>query len=360
MASVDKRPNGKWRARWREYPGGPQKTKAFDRKIDADRHIVEMQHRLSTGTYVAPEDAAVTLGAFAPVHLNRQPWRPTTRAVVDKSFVHILAAFKDRPLGTIRKGDIQAFVSGLQLAPSTVGLVFQHLNAMLEAATDDGLIVRNPAKGVRLPRSTRNEVVPPTTAQVGALYEAAPKWFRPAVILGAGLGLRQAEASGLTVDRIDWLGRTVRVDRQWLSRQEVPAFAPPKTRSSDRTIPASTFVLNALSTFTDGPSGRHVIEHDGGPLGHDLFGHYWRQTREKAHVGAITFHDLRHAYASMLISAGCSVKAVSAALGHANAATTLNMYSHLWPGDEDRIRKAVDQALGEPAEDSVRIGEAAG
>jgi integrase len=53
----------------------------------------------------------------------------------------------------------------------------------------------------------------------------------------------------------------------------------------------------------------------------------------------------------MLISAGCSVKAVSAALGHANAATTLNLYSHLWPGDEDRIGDAVDLALAPRAED---------
>ena len=61
-----------------------------------------------------------------------------------------------------------------------------------------------------------------------------------------------------------------------------------------------------------------------------------------------------HAFASMLISAGCSVKAVSRALGHSSAATTLNLYSHLWPGDEDRIRDAVDLALGPRAEDRLR------
>ncbi len=56
----------------------------------------------------------------------------------------------------------------------------------------------------------------------------------------------------------------------------------------------------------------------------------------------------------MLISAGCSVKAVSSALGHSAAATTLNLYSHLWPGDEDRIRQAVDLALGGSSEDRLR------
>jgi site-specific recombinase XerD len=56
----------------------------------------------------------------------------------------------------------------------------------------------------------------------------------------------------------------------------------------------------------------------------------------------------------MLIAHGCSVRAVPHALGHANATTTLNLYSHLWPGDEDRIRQPVDRALTDPAEDWLR------
>ncbi len=39
MASVDKRPDGRYRARWREYPGGPQKTRQFPRKADAERFL---------------------------------------------------------------------------------------------------------------------------------------------------------------------------------------------------------------------------------------------------------------------------------------------------------------------------------
>jgi len=66
---------------------------------------------------------------------------------------------------------------------------------------------------------TRLVVVPPTTGEVQALYDAAPDWFRVAIVFGAGLGLRQAEASGLTVDRIDWLrDRSVRIDRQWRTK----------------------------------------------------------------------------------------------------------------------------------------------
>jgi site-specific recombinase XerD len=61
---------------------------------------------------------------------------------------------------------------------------------------------------------------------------------------------------------------------------------------------------------------------------------------------SVTFHDLRHHFASVLIAAGCSIKAVQSALGHANASETLDTYSHLWPADEDRIREAVQSLHG--------------
>lgn len=63
----------------------------------------------------------------------------------------------------------------------------------------------------------------------------------------------------------------------------------------------------------------------------------------------ITFHDLRHFYASLLIRHGESVKTVQARLGHASASETLDTYSHLWPDSDDRTREAVDAVLGKSA-----------
>jgi integrase len=358
MASIDKRANGKWRARWREYPGGPQRARHFARKIDAERHLVQVQHQLMSGTYITPEAGRVSVSDFAAVHLARQPWRPSTGDAAGKAFVHILRKFADRPLASLRKGDVQAFVTGLDMRASTVALVFQHLNSLLEAAVEDGLIARNPARGVKLPALLAGEVVPPTVEQVEALYQAALPWFRPAVLLGAGLGLRQAEASGLTADRVQWLARSVRIDRQWNSRHRPAAFSPPKTRSSERTVPASTYVLDRLAEHVGRRHEGFVLHRSGEPIDWQAFGHQWRQSRRRAGLGSVRYHDLRHAFASMLISAGCSVKAVSKALGHSSASTTLNLYSHLWPGDEDRIRDAVDLALGRTTEDQLRtVGE---
>lgn len=46
--------------------------------------------------------------------------------------------------------------------------------------------------------------------------------------------------------------------------------------------------------------------------------------------------------ASLLIASGYSVKAVQSFLGHKDASETLDTYGHLWPGDEDRLRAAID------------------
>ena len=372
MASIDRRPNGKYRARWREFPRGPQKTRTFARKVDAERCLVDVQYRLLSGTYVAPEHARTTLRDYVAEHVARQPWRSSTADVAANALDHAVRVLGDRPLGSIRKSDVQAFVSGLTLAPSTVATTFQHLNTLLEAAADDGVIARNPARGVKLPARSTGEIVPPTVEKVELLVDAAPVWFRPAVVLGAGLGLRQAEASGLTADRVLWLERAVRVDRQWITRHGLAEFGPPKSAASNRTIPASSFVLDFLAEHVGRRHTGHVLHRAGEPVNYNDFGYHWRRTVLAAGLGQVVrdggrkqyeglrYHDLRHAFASLLISAGCSVKAVQHALGHASAATTLNLYSHLWPGDEDRIRHAVDAHLNRRAEDSLRTASADG
>jgi integrase len=63
-------------------------------------------------------------------------------------------------------------------------------------------------------------------------------------------------------------------------------------------------------------------------------------------------HALRHWYASVLLEAGVSIKALSEYLGHADPGFTLRTYTHLMPSTEDKAREAVDLALGEIARGS--------
>ena len=58
-----------------------------------------------------------------------------------------------------------------------------------------------------------------------------------------------------------------------------------------------------------------------------------------------TRHDLRHFYASALIAGGASVKQVQERLCHSSPVIPLEIYAHLWPGEDYRTRDVMDAAL---------------
>lgn len=359
MASIDKRPNGRWRARWREYPGGPQTTKHFPRKVDAERHLVDVQHRLLSGTYTAPAASKVTLEAYSAMWLQRmQPtWRPsTTRRIVVNLEQHILPILGPRPIGSIKRADVEALCSSAPLAPSTVRILRAHLSQLLGAAVDDGVIAHNPASRARLPKVELSRAQPVPLATVALISDALPAWLRIAVPLGVGVGLRQGELSGLTVDRLDMLRRTLRVDQQLVGA----ALAPTKTTSSDRTVPLAAFVVESLAehlaTHPAGIGGFVVTTPAGQPVTTAVFGRHWRRAVTDAQSPGLRFHHLRHTFASTLLSRGVSVKAVADWLGHTNPTITLTTYAHLMPADEEVARRVLHEALAPGAEDLLRTG----
>ena len=190
-------------ATWREHPSAPEQSKAFARKADAERYLVDVQHRLLTGTYAPPKLGRTPFAEVAERYLTRSTWRPRTRQSAEERLRYAVARFGDRPIASIRKGEIQSFVAELDLAPSTIRVVMQHTTAVFATALDDGLIGgRNPCAGVRLPRVDNPAVLPLTVDQVAALLDEADDWFAVAIAIGAGLGLRQSEATGHTVDRV--------------------------------------------------------------------------------------------------------------------------------------------------------------
>ena len=167
------------------------------------------------------------------------------------------------------------------------------------------------------------------------------------MLTSAGLGLRQGEACGLTVDRVDVLRGRGTIDRQPVT----PAGkgnaepGPVKTPSSNRTLILPSSVRDVLAAhlakYPAGESGLIFSSSTGAPLRRSTWSDAFRSAARSLSIEAST-HDLRHHCASMLIAAGCSVRAVSQFLGHKNAVETLTTYSHLWPNDEDRIAAAVD------------------
>lgn len=59
----------------------------------------------------------------------------------------------------------------------------------------------------------------------------------------------------------------------------------------------------------------------------------------------VRFHDLRHAYATIALRNGVCVNAVAEALGHADPAMTLRVYSHVLPGQQREAADLIDAAI---------------
>jgi integrase len=355
--SITRHPNGSYRPRYRDADG-KQHERHFKTKAEAQAWLDQQTAAMVRGDHVAPADGRVTFRTYAEEWREMQDHRPTTRAYVETMLRrHVYPVLGDRSLSAIRPSTVQAWSKGLVsggLAPSTAKVLHRFVSAIFRAAVRDRLILSSPAEGVRPPKQQgRPDFSVLSTGEVLALADSVPGRWRAAVLLAAGTGMRQGEVFGLTADRIDWLRRTVRVDRQLvLVPGAPPALAPPKTDSSIRDIPLPQVVVDALAAhlaaYPSGPGGFVFTSPEGHPQRRTAFSaRVWRPAVAAAGLpDDTTFHGLRHHYASLLIRYGESVVTVQKRLGHSSAKETLDTYSHLWPDSDERTRDAVDSALG--------------
>ena len=244
------------------------------------------------------------------------------------------------------------------LAPETISVLHSVVSAIMRSAVRDRKIIANPCEGTRLPAKDRKQVIPLTTAQVDQIRDLMPPELAALVTFTAGTGMRQGEVFGLTVDRIDFLRREVRVDRQLLTRPgRRTEFGPTEDAGERPHHPAASGrgrrPCRAPGAAPGGGDGL-VFTLAGAPITRQAFGHIWRPVARAVGLEPGTgMHALRHYYASLLIRFGESVKTVQSRLGHASAAETLDTYSHLWPDSDDRTRAAIDAVLGQSPGDRV-------
>lgn len=242
------------------------------------------------------------------------------------------------------------------LAPTTIASRMNAVRTTLAAAVRDRLIAVDPSQGVKLPRRRRADtaMVVLTVEQVGAILAASDPYMRPLAALSAFAGLRLGELCGVQLADIDFLRKQLSVERQVqrLAGGGLETRAP--KYGSERTVYLPDGVVQMLArhveTFGIGDEGWLVMAGSGGAIPPTTANGWWVRTTRAAGVTGVRLHDLRHFYASGLIAAGCDGVTVQRALGHANATTTLNTYSHLWPTAEDRTRQAAEALFLESTE----------
>lgn len=352
MASLAKRTDGRWRARYRDE-AGREHARHFTRQVDAKRWLDEVTAAMVTGQYVDPGAGRATFADYYAEWSTRQVWVAGTHRAMAQAASSV--EFAAVPLRTIRRSHVETWVKGMAgrgLAPTTIATRFNNVHAVFRAAVRDRLIAADPADGVVLPRRRRADaaLTLPTVEQIGALLDAAGEPFRPMLALAAFAGLRLGELCGLQLGDVEFLARTVQVRRQVQRERASGLEVRAPKYGSERPIALADGLVEILSVHV---ARRGLTEprawlfegDDDGPLHGSSVGRSWQRTRRSAGVTGVKLHDLRHFYASGLIAAGCDVVTVQRALGHAKATTTLNTYAHLWPSAEDRTRAAASRLL---------------
>lgn len=360
---VEKRGPRRYVAVWKDPITGRRRAKSFDRKIDAENHLTRTGSAILDGAYVSPDAGKITLGEYAVGWVDRrhamQLIGVTTRDRYrrEAGYLESIAAM---PLSRVTPHVLeqwQAHLLAIPLNPSTVATVRAGLSAILRSAVRDRLIPSNPLADVGKAKMPSRKVTPLSVDVVESIRDTIAPWYSAAVMLGAGCGMRRGETFGLTVDRVDFLRRTIRVDRQLIRTAERGLlFGRPKTESSIRDIPAPDAVLDALAAHMarfPPVDGLIFTTRGGKPVDAGILADAFRRV---APPGA-RFHDLRHFYASALIAAGADVIEVQHRLGHATATETLNTYGHLWPGAEDTTRRRMNDVFARRGESNAAMGE---
>lgn len=355
MASIAKRPNGKWRARYRDV-AGREHAKHFARKADAQRWLDEETADIVTGKYVNPKHRKVTVDAWCDRWIEGYgSRRPSSVRQARVHLAQIRKEFGPLPLSGIRPSMVKGWMARLreeQLSASYVFALHSRLSQVMTDAVIDGLVSANPCSRRTSPGAGKPRPYVATEAQLWKLYDLVAEKYRPAILLGAFAGLRVAEACGLRVEDVDLVAREIRPAVQY------PA-EPLKTEMSQEAIPIADALVSLLRQQMAGRDRGAVLGEGGEQMGP------WQVEREVRRVRVLVpgmpagfrFHDLRHFYASLLIASGADVKVVQHRLRHASAKTTLDTYGHLWPDSDESTRAAVERFMSRkivlPA-DSVR------
>lgn len=363
MASITKRTNGQWRARYRDRHGR-EHARHFARKVDAQAWLDGVTTAVQTGAYVDPARSRVTVGAMADQWLAGKVNLKSSTFALYQSILstHVLPRWRYESLAHVEHGAVQAWVAGLVtsgLSPSHVRDIVGVLSGVLGLAVRDRRLPLNPAQGVDLPRIKKRRRRYLTAREFEALANAAGPDGRLPVLVLAYCGLRWCELAALRVGCLDFLRRRFNVVEAMTEVNGRLVWGTPKSHEA-RSVPIPRVLIDDLANQAAGKRRDDLVftTASGAPLRNRNARRAWFDAAAGS-IGehGLTPHELRHTAASLAVSAGANVKAVQAMLGHASAAMTLDTYADLFDDDLDAVADRLDavvRAVREVPADSVR------
>jgi integrase len=373
VASIKKRPDGTWRARYRDA-SGKEHSAHRQKKAEAQAWLDKQASALLTGTHVDPKAGRILFAEYVA------EWEKTKADVAASTLANIRGRirkhakpfFDDMRMDAVRPTHARAYVAGLvadELAPSTVKGIVLTTAQVFSQAVDDGIIAKSPFAKVALPAERQREAMRfLEPAEVNTLAASITDRYKAAVYVAAYGGLRAGELWALRVDRVNILARTIDV-RESMSETGGLHAGPTKT-GKVRTIAIPRFLAVMLSEHIGQYSDEYVFTAtEGGPVRHRNFrrrhftpaavkaglGEYITDKKtKKKHYEGMRWHDLRHTCAALMIAKGTHIEEVKDHLGHSSIRVTSDRYGHLFPKARAALAERLDATYSENSADFSR------
>ncbi|GAA0189632.1 hypothetical protein GCM10008944_01220 [Cytobacillus oceanisediminis] len=384
MATYEKLPSGKWRARvvlpTRTASGGPRRlSKTHSLKRVVVDWATALEASVTAGTWQERSvDSSITLRDY------REQWRAshisdgaTVKKTDSQWRTHVEPVFGGHPLNAIARPEVKAWVHRMhsQACPrcraypgvTAGGVLRQHKNAsqracngsgqppglgawtiqgaavhlsgLLSAAVEDGLLPANPAARLRLPTTRPKPVFYWTHEEAARIGMQLRGSDALAVELDMHIGLRPGELFGLLKPYVDTTLWLINIEGV-ATRDGWRPYA--KTSGSHRAVPIPIHLREALAMhlLTVEPSGVVFPAPDGGIWNDRNFAQrVFLPAVRAAGVREGGPYEMRHTAASWLVQAGVPLYEVQRLLGHEKYTTT-QRYAHLAPGEFSAVLNA--------------------
>ena len=290
------------------------------------------------------------LKKWEPISLSN--YKPGTARNFKTAFNYFLPVFGDRQLSNIQLEDLQRFVASLKASPAYIRVLIVCFRAVWKCAQDWGYVSHNPFVGLRLPRIPRTNRYAFTVNEVNRILENSAEPYKTMYWLLAQTGLRIGEVLGLKWEDVDLEKCVIQVKNSvWRGKLQTP-----KTDASARSIPVSPKLIEHLRVFSLQPSSGniHLIRRIGllfpsrvnGPLKADyLLSKYFKPLLASLGIQDAGFHSFRHANATFMDSLHMPMKMRQNRLGHKDAETTMDIYTHMVEPDGPVFAAKFDELI---------------
>jgi integrase len=329
-----------------------------DWKVTAARdEAKELKKRIDRGEDPVEEDRETRTAPTVKDLCDRflAEYAPRKRPSTERDYrqqitADILPALRTRKVESVEYSDIAELHRAIsKRAPTHANRVIALLSRMFNLAIRWGWCKVNPVRGVerndeykRRRYLSAEELARLTKALAGLEDQQAANVVRLLLLTGA----RRGEVLAARWVDIDLEGKV------WAK-----PGATTKTKTEHR-VPLSDAACQLLQDVREESGKAEYVFPDCAAKPHRLYD-AWADLCEAAKLSDARIHDLRHTYASVLVSAGLSLPIIGALLGHTQPATTAR-YAHLF---DDPLRKATEQAAaiiaGKPSATVVPIKERA-